>query len=561
MTKTLRWALISGFMGLVPLVAACDAWTCWLANAQTQPSNPNFARPSGPAANVPPEPVFVATSPDSLYAAVTSYDDEPNNLGTLSLVDASFPAGSTVSQLTVGTRPYGVLWVSGAQLLVCNEGLAGTGGTVPLELVTLYRGSNDPNDPNYDKRRFGDPNDSDSVRTILPSEIVGPSVAALVPGTNAVALVTLRFAAGLYMVNLSGDTPSAVRLLPSTGSIAQDPLDEPRGIAITPDGTQAWICNYGKGANQPEALTLSKELVAAKLNLLRGVTPDDPTALQQTVADADQWIADNPDPDGRLPYRWPEPNDGPDAEALVEAMGLAAELYAFNVNPGCTDANDANCPYSSAQWATVNSLAWPTEPNADPNSALYATMVLGEPNDANDPNERYEYETLSALLNRETYENGTITVYSLSLQQVVGSVVVPPRPNSIRFTSDGTLAVIACSGNDGQTGSVVVASTAAQQVAVQRFLPFVPAQVRINIVGGRAYVSGWTGNQMAVLNLNGLCTSVLPDPYDTRLFTVRERQVAIDTVPSDLDTLWTVSFTLNQAYTIDVFEGTIRVTQ
>lgn len=554
---------------LALIVSGCDAWSCWFANTQATPLNPDYLQPTGGASDVAAQPVYLSASPDDSYVAVSSQGDG-SGLGMLSLVRAD--GSSPVTQAPIGDGPYGIQWIGTNRVLVCNEGLPGVGGNASLLSVTFTRGSDNPLDDAYNDLTIGDPNDPTVAVAIDPNNIVGPSEIASLPGTNLIVLVTLRYPAGLFMVNLAGATASSQRLLPD-GTTGHDPLDEPRGIAITPDGTTAWICNYGDGADSQIALQLAQELIAAKLNLLRGVAPADVAALNQAVADADQWIIDHRDPDGRLPARWADPTDEPDEAAQTQAAGLIETLVAYNIDVDCADPNDANCPLSATQWATVDPSLWPTDPNVDPNDPAFGTLVLGDPNrldDPNDPNDldntdRYEYVSAQAadvftILSRPVGENGTITIYSLALGRLVGSVVVPPRPRSIRFTSDGTLAVITCAGNDGTTGSVAIASVSAQAVIVQRTTPFVPAHVRLSPLGGRAYVSGWTGNQMAVINLNGLCTSTLPDTRDTRFYTVLDRPAPLG-VTSDADILWGGSFSQGQVTQLDAFEGAVRVSQ
>lgn len=552
MTRRLRLVLILASIALPLLLAACVFFPCWVSNLSANDYNPNFLNPVGEIARVAPQAVYVATSPDGHYVAVSSYGNDPNG-GILSLIDVGGTGPGRVSQVTVGDRPYGLLWLSNVSLLVCNEGLAATGGNATLQLVTLTRGSDDPNDEAYDIRHFGDPNDIDAFSDIAPFTIVGPSEAVIIPGTNAIALVTLRFSAGLFQVGLTSATPDQSQLLPT---LTNDPLDEPRGIDVTPDGSQAWICNYGKGANNRTALALAQNLAAAKLNRFRGVVPDDPSALDQALADADAWLADNQDPDGELPYRWPEPGEGPDDQALHDAEALSDELADYNVRADCTNPDDANCPLSPDQWADVDTSAWPTDPNlgaADPN------LVLG---DANNADHHYTYDEVAGLFERQVEEDGQITVYSLIQGLTFGSISVPPRPTSIRFTPDGTLAVVTCGGHDGVHGSVVVLSTSTQLPIVRRDFDFVPAQVRINAAGSRAYISAWTGNQMAVINLAGLCSDGTENLGDTLVRNVAFRPRAIDTTP-DIDLLWAAwdgaDPNFSQAAALDIFQGLIRV--
>lgn len=542
MTRSLRLVLASCGLLMMPFAAGCDVWQCWLANSSAFPLNPEFLKPYGMPGQVAAEPIYVAASPDGAYVAVSSYGDG----GVLSLVDVNGIGPTHVARLDVGDRPYGLLWLNDASLLVCNEGLAATGGTAPLHLVNLVRGSNDPGDPNYFVRTFGDPNDASYLSEVTSSQIAGPSEAVLIPGTKSVVWVTLRFPAGLFEVNLATGVATASQLLPT---LAADPLDEPRGIAITPGGSQAWICNYGSGADHAVALTLARELIAARLNVFRGVAPSNPA-----IADAEQWLIDNRDPDGQLPYRWPEPTDEPDAQAVADAEAVIADLAEFNEDADCTDANDPNCPLSADQWAMTDPSVWPLEPNADPNDPNSQILVLGDPNEAAD---YYEYATVLGILNRPIGSNGTVVVYSPQMRQVVGIVTVPPRPRSVAITPDGGLAIVTCSGTDGETGSVVIIGVSAQAIAAQRDLPFVPALVRVDPLGARAYVSAWTGNQMAVINLRGLCSGV-DDPMDTRLYTVMDRPAALGNTGSQ-DFLWSASFTQDFATALDVFEGVWRV--
>ncbi len=556
MTRSALKAVATASLAALALaMAGCDTWVCWLNNTQAAPLNPNYLQPTGAVQDVADRPVFVSVSPGDAYVAVSSYGDG-SGLGSLAIVRAD--GSSPVSQAPIGDRPYGLAWIGTNRLLVCNEGLAAVGGDARLLSVTLTRGSADPADEAYDDLTLGDPNDPGAAVPIAPDKIVGPSEIASVPGTNLIVLVTLRFPSGLFQVNLAGDSAVSKQLLPVTAD-GVDPLDEPRGIDVTPDGTVAWICNYGDGADNQASLALAHELIAAKLNQLRGALPFDDATLNETIAAADQWIVDHRDPDGRLPARWAEPNDEPNQQAQTDAANLAAALLALNADPNCTDPADANCPLSSAQWAMLDPNDWPTDANVAAGDDEFMTLVLGDPNEPNDL-DRYTYANVLTILQRAVGENGTITLYNLALEQLAASVVVPPRPRSIRITSDGAFAVVACAGNDGLTGSVAIVSVAGQAVVVQRALPFIPAHIRLSPLGGRAYISGWTGDQLAVINLKGLCTSVMPEPRDTRFYPAADRPAPLD-ASGNADVLWGGSITQGQVFKLDAFEGAVRVPQ
>ena len=470
--------------------------------------------------------------------------------GVVSLVPAGSSDPNRVQQMSVGDRPYGLLWLSDTDLLVCNEGLAAIAGNPFLQYVRLSRGSADPNDPGYDVLQLPDANDANAVTIIGVTELYGPSEAVPLPGTNVLVVVSLRFLGAVYLVDLTSSSPSWQRLL---GSVTVEEVDEPRGVDVTSDGTRLFICNYGSGANHTTCLALSKSLIAAKLNRLRGVVPDDPTALDQTIGQADLWLANHRDPDGQLPYRWPEPDEGPDDAAIAEANDLTSSLQAFNNCPSCTDPNDPNCPLTPDAWAGQATTTWPIDPNIDPN---FPALVVG---DANDPNHNYDYATLLAILQRPDQAQGEVTVYHMGFRQVIARITVPPRPRSVRITPDDGMAVVTCSGQDGKTGSVVVIDLSTLSILVQRDLDFVPALVRLHPLGARAYISAWTGNRMAVVNLNELCTGTATgSAADVRFYTVFDRPAAID-FAEDEDLLWCGSPGLNQVAPLDVFEGIIRI--
>jgi len=567
MTRSLRLMWVLGALCAVPFVAGCDAWQCLWANTQAVPLNPDFLKPFGAMLEVGRNPVYVAVSPDGLYAAVASEGlpatVDPRGVLSLVLANPTDPNDpNNIEQQTIeGEGPYGLLWLSDYTLLVCNEGPPNpTGATQAFLLrVDLVRGSEFPSDPSFGTRSIGFPPNALPVAAL---DVFGPSEAVVLPGTSAAdgtsVIVSTRFSGGVLLVpDVTRANPAAVRaeLLLQDTNDPNSPIDEPRGIDLSTDGSRLWICNYGKGANHRTALALAKELIAAKLNRFRGVPGQDPNALDS----ADEWIAANPDLDGRLPYRWTEPDDGPDDDAVVQAEALIADLTGFNSDPNCTDASDPNCPLTPEQWVARDPDTWPTDPNVDPNLTDPSSLVLG------DPVARYPYtsanpgiSTVLGILSRQTEADGEVTVYSVPGRSIEARISVPPRPRSVRLTPDESLAVVTCSGYDGLTGSVVIISTSSLTIVAQRELNFVPALVRIHAEGARAYISAWTGEQMAVINLRNLCPATVADPTDTRVYTVFDRPVAIDTTGNP-DVLWCASYGLNQATPLDIFEGKIRL--
>ncbi len=568
--------MILGAAATIFAVSACDAWLCWLNSWGAAVLNEDYLAPTTTPMTLEDRPVFVDVSVDGEYVAACSWGDgtdptangaeqrsdlpDPNERGYLSLFPADSDDPGDVQKMVVGTRPYGVLWVTSTRLLVCNEGLAGTGGTVPLQLVQLTRATLDPTDPNYNVLSLGDPND---VTIIGDGYIYGPSVAAPLVAGSTTLYVTSRFMDRLYEVSVAGQDPSWSQLLPpSTDEVS--PLDEPRGVAVSPDGVNVWICNYGSGADNRTALALVHELIAFKLNVLRGVTAPDQETFNQAADAADQWIVNNRDPDEVLPVRWPEPDQGPDGQAVAEAEDLTTTLRTFNVRSACPDPNDASCPMSAAQWAATPVDDWPNNP--DPN--LLRGMILGDPNSGEDPNDLtdvYAYTavdpnlmTVSEILSRDVEAGGEVTVYNLATEDIIARIPVPPRPRSIRFLPDNSAAVVTCSGHDGLTGHAVVISASTMTPTAQREMPFVPAQVRIHALGVRAFISPWTGSQMAVINVAGLCADSVANPGDTTFYTVLGRPVGIETTV-DTDLLWSANFTRSQAVGLDIFEGAIRI--
>jgi len=574
MTRSAWFILVLGGLMVTSLVGGCDVWRCLLDLYAGGSSNPNYLQQKAgtTAVAVPSRPSYVAVSPDGRYVAVASWGSNADPNGSLSL----FPTApndpgdpNNVTSITVGDRPYGLTWLDDFALLVCNEGLAATGGDAPLNLVRFYRDTDDPSDPDYYRRGLGDPNkyDVSRVGSADPNDasfLAGPSEAVALPGGGGLAgigvFVSVRFdGAVLWVADVMGVLPTVHRILTDPA----DGIDEPRGIDINNSGSDLWICNYGSGANNRTALDLVKELIAAQLNLFNGAFDDLGAAaraeLEQTISDAQQWLADNADPDGRVPLRWPEPDEGPNQNAVDEATDLSADLRSYNTRSACPNPDPNHCAHPPEDWAQRPTAGWPVDPNVDPNAA--------DPNslDLHDPANRYAYAsddpnvtTVSGILNRDTDEQGEVTVFGSQKMEVDARIPVPPRPRSVRLTPDGASAVVTCSGDDGLTGYVVVISTASRTVTAERLLPFVPALVRIHPLGGRAYISSWTGNQMAVLNLDTACVNPLLLDCDTTVYTTIQRPTAID-VSGNIDVLWTATFSNHRVVQLDVFEGTIRI--
>ncbi len=154
---------------------------------------------------------------------------------------------------------------------------------------------------------------------------------------------------------------------------------------------------------------------------------------------------------------------------------------------------------------------------------------------------------------------GEVTVYDITAGTILARIAVPPRPNSIRLTEDGGAAVVACSGDDGATGSVVLLSTSAHVVTAQRDFIFSPAQVRLHPLGSRAYVSAFNGNRLGVINIAGLCATTGTVAADTQTHTTIFSEVrAIDVTPN-IDVIIGASFASNEAAKLDVFEGVISL--
>jgi hypothetical protein len=880
MTTSQRLVLAVCGLALIPFTSGCDV-LCFLTNLSATVLNPNYLKPSGIPAEAPGKHVYTAVSPDGAYVALSSLGEDPNTTDLLTLVATNPLVPQRVQQMHVGNSPYGLLWITGDFLLVCNEGLDAVGGQATLQVIHLQE---DPNFP-LTKRLPSDPNDPNQVFSLSPGTIIGPSEIVAVPGTKIMFVVTLRYLGAVYLINFTTATPQT-KLLLGTSTLGE--VDEPRGVDITADGSLVVICNYGAGANNNPALALAQALIAANLNLRRGVTPADPNALAQTIAasdawlavhrdpdgrlpyrwpepdqgpddaaiaeandlttalnaynnsdpnctgandmtslaladaliaaklnllrgapptdpnalaqtitDSDAWLATHRDPDGRLPYRWPEPSQGPDANAVAEAKALTTALNAYNNNPNCTDANDAaalelaqaliaanlnlwrgvppadpneldqtiaesqqwlathkdpnlsrdpnavaeangltaalnaynfdpnctdaldaNCPLTSGQWAlrdpnspndpniandpnlnfwsidpnaepnlsrtivlgdpndpndrfnysaafaVVNAVPnnearcpltpeewalrdpnspsdaniaydpngnfWPIDPNADSN--LSRTMVLGDANDPNqsyaysaawgfvnmavgdpnslqncpltpaqwalrdpnspndpniandpnlnywpvypngdpnlartmvlgdpnDPNERYAYSSAWGILNLVVDAPGEVDVYNMITQQIIARVITPPRPKNVRITPDQTTAVVTCAGNDGRTGSVVLINMPSLSLTTQRDFDYIPNMVALHPTGGRAFISGWSGNSIARINLKAVCPfSILP-PADTELYPIFDQPAAIGFGPQ-MDTLWCGSRATGEVAPLDVFEGAIRI--
>ncbi len=589
MTRSARFILVLSGLMVTSLAGGCDVWWCLLDLYAGGSSNLNYLQQmvgTTPVA-VKRQPSYLAVSPDGRYVAVASWGGNADPNGSVSLfpTDPNDPDDpNNVTSITVGDRPYGLTWLNDLTLLVCNEGLAGTGGDATLNLIQFYRDTDDPSDPNYSLRGLGDPNkyDVSRVGSADPNYsdfLASPSEAVALPGGGGLAgigvFVSVRFdGAVLWVSDVTGAAPTVYRILTDPA----DGIDEPRGIDTDSSGSNLWICNFGSGANNRTALDLVKELIAAQLNLFNGAFDDLDAAaraeLEQTLSDAQQWLTDNADPDGRVPLRWPEPDEGPDGNAVDEATDLSADLRAYNTRSACPNPDPNHCAHPPEDWAQRPTAGWPADPNVDPNG-IDPNVVdpntidpnTDDPNSLNlhDPDRRYLYAsddpnvvTISSILNRDADEQGEVTVFNTQKMEVDARIPVPPRPRSVRLTPDGALAVVTCSGNDGLTGYVVVISTGSRTVTAERALPFVPALVRIHPLGRRAYIGGWRGNQIAVLNLDTACVNPLLLGCDTTVYTTIQRPAAID-VSGDIDVLWAATFQNHQVVQLDIFEGTIRI--
>lgn len=561
-----RWLCMGmAAVAIMPPLTGCDAFTCWYALLESRPINGGFLKPiaGAPVMDLAGNPVTVAVAPDGNYVAVASWADttdpstDPN--GFVSAFWTGLTDSNNVQRIAVGTNPYGLTWLSRNDLLVCNEGRAATAGTVPLQYLSIPRGSDDPTDPNYYGRDLSKATirDVSADTTGTTTRIYGPSEAAIIPtgGTSGAAVaVTARFFGAVYLVfDVTGGSRQVRLILTDPNDPNDRSIDEPRGIDVSKDAKYLWICNYGTGANDPTALTLAKTLIAAKLNQLRGVPAADPNAVNDAILLADSWLALYRDPDGKLPYRWAEPEQGPGQTAWADANDLIEVLNGYNTSTTCTDPVDTNCPLTPQQWVEKGYTNWPASSNTDPN--WDTTLVLG---DAADPNQRYTYQyAQQSILNRPVETTGTVTVYNIGMAKIEAIITVPPRPRSVRISPDNTKAVVTCSGQDGQTGAVVVIDVATRLVTATRRMSFVPGVVRLNALASRAYVSGWSGDKMAAINIKTMCPSN-SGTSDTHIITTIDRPAALDTT-ADVDVLWGATYSGAYATEFSAFEGGIPI--
>ena len=325
-----------------------------------------------------------------------------------------------------------------------------------------------------------------AVLTVVGALLTAPTPATAAPptitvGDNPGSIAITPDGSKAYVTNFSSDTVSVISIASST-VIATIPVgNEPSGVAVSPDGSKAYVANRntGGGNSSVSVISVASNTVTRTISLNVGTASAVaflPNGQKAYVANTDSWVVSVIDSttnsferyiDVQQPMSFAVAPDGTAVFVATRSGFSPGTLYRFD--PATDSLNGSSFPGSDGQISLSPDGSFVMLPEDSSGELGIVSSTLDVPLEIVPGGSNSRAVAVTPVGSLAYIANGstpTVSVVDVGARAIVETIGVGSNPSAIAITPNGAKVLVVNSGDD--TVSIISRSETTTSVPTER---------------------------------------------------------------------------------------------